>query len=158
MFIILQRRWCHWFTLINQGNFLLLLHYWARPGQGIFYNGYDVTSLVSLILKINALPRCGPIQNFAMEVERVQNPLHFYTKYVSTNDLVMLLCCTELGNHLYPGTLQGFTFSLIPNDKGFHHGHILIETERDNLACTELVAFHFINVKHDSWLQSSAAI
>ena len=46
----------------------------------------------------------------------------------------MLLCCTELGNHLYPGTLQGFTFGLIPNKKGFHHGQIFIETETDSLA------------------------
>ncbi len=95
-------------------NFLLLLHYWARPGQGMFLNGHDGTSIVSLILKINALPRCGPIRNFAMKVEGV---------------LVMLLCCTELGNHMYPGTLQGLTFGLIPNNKDFHHGHILIETE-----------------------------
>ncbi len=102
----------------------------------MFHNGHGVTSIVSLILKINALPRCGLMLNFAKDVEGVQNPIHFYTIYESANDLVMLLCRTELRNYLHIGNLQGCSFHLVPNNMGFHHGQILIETETDSLALT----------------------
>ncbi len=58
--------------------------------------------------------------------------MQFYTKYASTNGVDTLLCCTELKNRLHSGTLQGFPFGLIPDNMGFHHGQILIETETDS--------------------------
>ena len=59
----------------------------------------------------------------------MSNPIHFYATYAWTNDLVVLLCCIELGNHRHSGKSQGFTFGLTPNTMGTPHGQILIETE-----------------------------
>ena len=58
----------------------------------------------------------------------MQNPTHFYTNYESANDLVMLLCCTDLRNYLHHGNFQGCSFHLVPSNMG----NIWIETETDS--------------------------
>ncbi len=45
-----------------------------------------------------ALPMCGALLIFAKQVCGVQNPIHFYTKCGSANNLDILHCCTELIN------------------------------------------------------------
>ena len=62
-----------------------------------------------------------------------QNPIHLYTKCGSANDLIMVLCCTELPYHMYPYVSQGCTFTFIPDWMGSCHGQKLIETETDSL-------------------------
>ena len=82
------------------------------------------------------------------QVERVQNPIHFYTNYGSANDLVMILCGTELRNYLHHGNLQGCGFHLLPNNMGFHHGQILIEMETDSFCAGPPIG---IRVESSPW-------
>ncbi len=74
-----------------------------------------------------------PNIEFCKKFKGVRNLIHFYTKYESPNDLIMLVRCTKLGNYLHPGKLQGFAFNPMPINMDFSHGQILIETETDSL-------------------------
>ncbi len=62
----------------------------------------------------------------------MENPIHFYTNFESANDLVMLLSRTKLRNYLHYSNLQWRGFHLVPNNIGFDHGQIWIETETDS--------------------------
>ncbi len=95
--------------------------------------------------------RCGALLNFAMQNGAEQNPIDLYTKCGSANDLVMVLCCTELPYHLYPDVLQGCSFAFITNWMGSCHGQILIETETDSYTrypCKKFVNFDFEKLYH----------
>ena len=61
-----------------------------------------------------------------------KNSILSYTKCRSENDLVLLLCCTELTKHLHHGIWQHVTFTLLLCLMSFYHGQILIETETDS--------------------------
>ena len=70
----------------------------------------------------------GNTEHYTMQSEVCKNSILSHTKCRSENDLLMLLCCSELTNHMHPGTGQHVIFNLFCNWKGFCHGQILIET------------------------------
>ncbi len=80
--------------------------------------------IVKNILKRIAVYRCGALLNFDNQNVGEQNPICLYTKCGSANDLVLLLCGTELPYHICSGASQDCTLTLIPNSMGSYHGQI----------------------------------
>ncbi len=78
--------------------------------------------------------RRGALLNFDKQNGGEQNPIHSYANCAPVNDLVMLLCSTQLTYRLHPGVSHGVTFKLIPNRIGFCHGQISIETATYSLS------------------------
>ncbi len=78
-------------------------------------------------MKRTAVLRCGALLYYAKQNEQGLNPIHSYTNCASVNDLVMLLCCTELTYLIYLG-IYGVAFNLIPSCMESCNGQISIET------------------------------
>ncbi len=76
----------------------------------------------------------GTTEHFTMQGEVCKNSILSHTKCRSENDLLMLLCCSELTNHVHHGTGQHVIFNLFCNWKGFCHGQILIETATHSMS------------------------
>ena len=74
------------------------------------------------------MPMGGNTEHYTMQGEVCKNSILSHTKCRSENDLLMLLCCSELTNHMHPGTGQHVIFTLLRNWIGFCYGQILIET------------------------------
>ena len=70
----------------------------------------------------------GNTEHYTMQSEVCNNSILSYTKCRSENDILLLLCCSELTKHMHPGAGQHGIFTLLCNWIGFCHGQILIET------------------------------
>ncbi len=68
------------------------------------------------------------MEHYSMQCEVCKNSILSHTKCRSENDLFMLLCFSELTNHMHPGTGQHVIFTLLRNWIGLCHGQILIVT------------------------------
>ncbi len=84
--------------------------------------------MIKFNMKRTAVLRRGALLYFAKQNDGGQNPIHPYINCASVNDLVMLLCCTELTYWMYLGISRGVTINLIPNCMASCYGQISIET------------------------------
>ena len=76
---------------------------------------------------------------YTMQGKVCKNSMLSHTKCRSEHHLLMLLCCSELTNHMHPRTGQHVTFTLLCNWIGFSHGQILIETATHSLFHQQLL-------------------
>ena len=84
-----------------------MLHYLARPGHGFCYTGQEVFSVLKINLEKEAVPRPGPISNFAHQVGKYKIPIHSYATCGPVNDLVFLYWCTQLIDNIHHGGWEG---------------------------------------------------
>ncbi len=108
--------------------------------------------------------RCCALLYFGEQNEGVQNSINSYTNCASANDLILLLCCTELTYRVHPGMSQGVICNMIPHCMGPCHKQIFIETATYSYVCvpshelTLCVEIKIVEYSHGNvWFQHQSS-